>query len=222
MFQYFWRGLCICIDHVKYIIYCNLCFIYSVVYPVKYIYTFCFRSDCESASSVLCSFPVANVSLLKNGKEQVRSSHVSWLFLLIEMICWHNLCTYVYLVHCMKLCRSHTCPEHKYFLKDNSVQKVSRNSISAVCRCWCTVSLIGYHLSWRCRNRLSTSSLACSWSKCPATPKKEKPCPPWHALWVKGLSSCWHVLFSAAFSFFCELGHVVAGVLNMLHIWIMK
>ncbi|KAM9450722.1 seipin isoform 2-T3 [Clarias gariepinus] len=35
--------------------------------PVNYHY----RSDCESASSVLCSFPVANVSLLKNGKEQV-------------------------------------------------------------------------------------------------------------------------------------------------------
>ncbi|KAF5908935.1 seipin-like isoform X1, partial [Clarias magur] len=35
--------------------------------PVNYHY----RSDCEPASSVLCSFPVANVSLLKNGKEQV-------------------------------------------------------------------------------------------------------------------------------------------------------
>ncbi|XP_060792321.1 seipin isoform X1 [Neoarius graeffei] len=35
--------------------------------PVNYYY----RSDCESANSVLCSFPMANVSLLKNGKEQV-------------------------------------------------------------------------------------------------------------------------------------------------------
>ncbi|KAK3555176.1 hypothetical protein QTP86_010041 [Hemibagrus guttatus] len=35
--------------------------------PVNYQY----RSDCESASSELCSFPMANVSLLKNGKEQV-------------------------------------------------------------------------------------------------------------------------------------------------------
>ncbi|TSL04298.1 Seipin [Bagarius yarrelli] len=29
-----------------------------------------YRSDCESADSELCSFPVANISLLKNGKEQ--------------------------------------------------------------------------------------------------------------------------------------------------------
>ncbi|XP_046723649.1 seipin isoform X2 [Silurus meridionalis] len=35
--------------------------------PVNYRY----RSDCDSLESVLCSFPVANVSLLKNGKEQV-------------------------------------------------------------------------------------------------------------------------------------------------------
>ncbi|GAA6108876.1 seipin isoform X1 [Tachysurus ichikawai] len=35
--------------------------------PVNYQY----RSDCESADSILCSFPMANVSLLKNGKEQV-------------------------------------------------------------------------------------------------------------------------------------------------------
>ncbi|XP_076835464.1 seipin isoform X2 [Brachyhypopomus gauderio] len=28
-------------------------------------------TDCESANSVLCSFPIANISLLKNGKEQV-------------------------------------------------------------------------------------------------------------------------------------------------------
>ncbi|KAB5548768.1 hypothetical protein PHYPO_G00059400 [Pangasianodon hypophthalmus] len=35
--------------------------------PVNYHY----RSDCESANSVLCSFPMANISLLKNGKEQV-------------------------------------------------------------------------------------------------------------------------------------------------------
>ncbi|MCJ8740680.1 hypothetical protein PDJAM_G00061600 [Pangasius djambal] len=35
--------------------------------PVNFHY----RSDCESPNSVLCSFPMANVSLLKNGKEQV-------------------------------------------------------------------------------------------------------------------------------------------------------
>lgn len=35
--------------------------------PVNYHY----RSDCVSANSVLCSFPMANISLLKNGKEQV-------------------------------------------------------------------------------------------------------------------------------------------------------
>ncbi|XP_060746851.1 seipin isoform X3 [Tachysurus vachellii] len=35
--------------------------------PVNFQY----RSDCESADSILCSFPMANVSLLKNGKEQV-------------------------------------------------------------------------------------------------------------------------------------------------------
>ncbi|KAI5622302.1 seipin [Silurus asotus] len=32
---------------------------------------FWYRSDCDSHESVLCSFPMANVSLLKNGKEQV-------------------------------------------------------------------------------------------------------------------------------------------------------
>ncbi|XP_036444898.1 seipin [Colossoma macropomum] len=35
--------------------------------PVNYQY----RTDCEPANSVLCSFPMANVSLLKNGREQV-------------------------------------------------------------------------------------------------------------------------------------------------------
>ncbi|XP_062867808.1 seipin isoform X2 [Trichomycterus rosablanca] len=35
--------------------------------PVNYQY----RTDCGSGNSVLCSFPMANVSLLKNGKEQV-------------------------------------------------------------------------------------------------------------------------------------------------------
>ncbi|XP_007244576.3 seipin isoform X1 [Astyanax mexicanus] len=35
--------------------------------PVNYQY----RTDCESTDSVLCSFPMANISLLKNGREQV-------------------------------------------------------------------------------------------------------------------------------------------------------
>ncbi|TRY57564.1 hypothetical protein DNTS_023502 [Danionella cerebrum] len=35
--------------------------------PVHYFY----RTDCDGADSVLCSFPMANVSLLKNGREQV-------------------------------------------------------------------------------------------------------------------------------------------------------
>ncbi|KAK1788166.1 hypothetical protein P4O66_016622 [Electrophorus voltai] len=35
--------------------------------PVNYHY----RTDCESLNSGLCSFPMANISLLKNGKEQV-------------------------------------------------------------------------------------------------------------------------------------------------------
>ncbi|XP_072518531.1 seipin isoform X2 [Salminus brasiliensis] len=35
--------------------------------PVNYQY----RTDCEPANSILCSFPMANVSLLKNGREQV-------------------------------------------------------------------------------------------------------------------------------------------------------
>ncbi|XP_030638176.1 seipin [Chanos chanos] len=30
-----------------------------------------YRTDCESSSSVLCSFPLANISLLKNGRDQV-------------------------------------------------------------------------------------------------------------------------------------------------------
>ncbi|XP_023823420.1 seipin-like [Salvelinus sp. IW2-2015] len=35
--------------------------------PVHYHYS----SDCDATNSVLCSFPVANISLLKNGKDQV-------------------------------------------------------------------------------------------------------------------------------------------------------
>uniref|UniRef100_A0A8C7MZ53 Seipin n=2 Tax=Oncorhynchus kisutch TaxID=8019 RepID=A0A8C7MZ53_ONCKI len=35
--------------------------------PVHYHYS----SDCDAPNSVLCSFPVANISLLKNGKDQV-------------------------------------------------------------------------------------------------------------------------------------------------------
>uniref|UniRef100_A0A8C7PBD5 Seipin n=1 Tax=Oncorhynchus mykiss TaxID=8022 RepID=A0A8C7PBD5_ONCMY len=35
--------------------------------PVHYYY----RTDCDSSASLLCSFPTANVSLLRNGKNQV-------------------------------------------------------------------------------------------------------------------------------------------------------
>ncbi|XP_066501793.1 seipin [Hoplias malabaricus] len=35
--------------------------------PVNYQY----RTDCESANSILCSYPKANISFLKNGREQV-------------------------------------------------------------------------------------------------------------------------------------------------------
>ncbi|CAB1332949.1 unnamed protein product [Coregonus sp. 'balchen'] len=35
--------------------------------PVHYRYS----TDCDASNSVLCSFPVANISLLKNGKDQV-------------------------------------------------------------------------------------------------------------------------------------------------------
>ncbi|XP_051537460.1 seipin isoform X2 [Myxocyprinus asiaticus] len=38
--------------------------------PLHYYY----RTDCEPSDSVLCSFPTANVSLLKNGKDQVMMS----------------------------------------------------------------------------------------------------------------------------------------------------
>lgn len=31
------------------------------------------RTDCDPADSVLCSFPTANISLLKNGKDQVHN-----------------------------------------------------------------------------------------------------------------------------------------------------
>ncbi|KAM6953347.1 seipin-like [Aplochiton taeniatus] len=37
--------------------------------PVHYYY----RTDCESSASYLCSFPIANVSLLRHGKKQVMS-----------------------------------------------------------------------------------------------------------------------------------------------------
>ncbi|XP_029557009.1 seipin isoform X1 [Salmo trutta] len=39
----------------------------SFAAPVHYHYS----SDCDATNSVLCSFPVANISLLKNGKDQV-------------------------------------------------------------------------------------------------------------------------------------------------------
>lgn len=35
--------------------------------PVHYYY----RSDCDSSDSVFCSFPVANISMLRNGRDQV-------------------------------------------------------------------------------------------------------------------------------------------------------
>ncbi|XP_051956099.1 seipin-like [Xyrauchen texanus] len=35
---------------------------------------YCYRTDCDPSDSVLCSFPMANVSLLKNGKDQVMMS----------------------------------------------------------------------------------------------------------------------------------------------------
>ncbi|XP_064207331.1 seipin-like [Anguilla rostrata] len=39
----------------------------SFTTPVHYYY----RTDCDSSSSAVCSFPMANVSLLKNGRDQV-------------------------------------------------------------------------------------------------------------------------------------------------------
>lgn len=39
----------------------------SFTTPVEYYY----RTDCDASSSTLCSFPMANVSLLKNGRDQV-------------------------------------------------------------------------------------------------------------------------------------------------------
>ncbi|KAJ8347710.1 hypothetical protein SKAU_G00262990 [Synaphobranchus kaupii] len=39
----------------------------SFTTPVHYYY----RTDCASSSSALCSFPMANISLLKNGRDQV-------------------------------------------------------------------------------------------------------------------------------------------------------
>uniref|UniRef100_A0A671S9H8 Seipin n=1 Tax=Sinocyclocheilus anshuiensis TaxID=1608454 RepID=A0A671S9H8_9TELE len=38
--------------------------------PVHFFY----RTDCDASDSVLCSFPMANVSLLKNGRDQVMMS----------------------------------------------------------------------------------------------------------------------------------------------------
>ncbi|XP_043076661.1 seipin [Puntigrus tetrazona] len=38
--------------------------------PVHFYY----RTDCDASDSVLCSFPMANISLLKNGKDQVMMS----------------------------------------------------------------------------------------------------------------------------------------------------
>ncbi|XP_039549885.1 seipin isoform X2 [Pimephales promelas] len=38
--------------------------------PVHYYY----RTDCDASDSVLCSFPTANISLLKNGRDQVMMS----------------------------------------------------------------------------------------------------------------------------------------------------
>ncbi|KAG7484847.1 hypothetical protein MATL_G00053640 [Megalops atlanticus] len=39
----------------------------SFTTPVHFYY----RTDCDSSSTALCSFPIANVSLLRNGKDQV-------------------------------------------------------------------------------------------------------------------------------------------------------
>lgn len=35
------------------------------------IHPFSFRTDCDSSTALLCSFPVANVSLAKNGRDRV-------------------------------------------------------------------------------------------------------------------------------------------------------
>ncbi|XP_051960352.1 seipin-like isoform X2 [Xyrauchen texanus] len=42
--------------------------------PVHFYY----RTDCDPSDSVLCSFPMANVSLLKNGKDQVMMSNQAY------------------------------------------------------------------------------------------------------------------------------------------------
>ncbi|KAL0994104.1 hypothetical protein UPYG_G00117810 [Umbra pygmaea] len=50
--------------------------------PVHYYYS----SDCDAPDSVLCSFPVANISLLKNGKDQVMIYGQSYqISLVLEM-----------------------------------------------------------------------------------------------------------------------------------------
>ncbi|XP_016376975.1 seipin-like [Sinocyclocheilus rhinocerous] len=50
--------------------------------PVHFFY----RTDCDASDSVLCSFPMANVSLLKNGRDQVMMSGQAYrISLVLEM-----------------------------------------------------------------------------------------------------------------------------------------
>ncbi|XP_056586126.1 seipin [Triplophysa dalaica] len=54
----------------------------SFATPVHFYY----RTDCDPADSVLCSFPTANISLLKNGKDQVMMSGQAYMIsLVLEM-----------------------------------------------------------------------------------------------------------------------------------------
>ncbi|KAA0720161.1 Seipin Bernardinelli-Seip congenital lipodystrophy type 2 protein [Triplophysa tibetana] len=54
----------------------------SFATPVHFYY----RTDCDPADSVLCSFPTANISLLKHGKDQVMMSGQAYMIsLILEM-----------------------------------------------------------------------------------------------------------------------------------------
>lgn len=89
------------------------------------------RTDCESPASFLCSYPVANISLMRNKK------HVcmyEYMHLYIQMLyAWYlSLC-----VKCTSIHRNY--PRSMTFNK-------------CIFRCWHSARHIGSLCSWRCLN----------------------------------------------------------------------
>ncbi len=85
MHKYCWSSHCIVVDSSP------LCLI-------------SYRTDCDASDSVLCSFPMANISLLKNGRDQVDKLYFNQIII--------NYTNYRHVLQVPPKLANYTCSEY--------------------------------------------------------------------------------------------------------------